>query len=136
MKDQFKKKFPGLGQRRTQYIAFCDLFQSAKHTGDTKRGYNYYLLIGVGQAKTVHGYGLKTKDEASDALADLFIDVCVPEKVVTDGGGECTGEAWEKQPRAFHTTKDVTEADHQNQNFSERNNQTVKNMVQKLLDQT
>ena len=102
-------------------MAFCDLFQASKHSGSTKRGYNYYLLIVLDQAKTVHGFGLTTKDEAPDALADFFINVCVSEKVVMDGAGGFTKEEWLKQLRTFQTTKDVTEADHQNQNFAERN---------------
>ena len=94
MKDHFKKKFPGLGCKRVEDVAFCDLFQPAAHTGASKQGYNYYLLIGLGRNKTVHGYGLKTKDEAPDALTDYFRDVCVPSKVVTDGAGELTGAPW------------------------------------------
>lgn len=134
MKDHFKKKFPGLGCKRVDDVAFCDLFHPAAHTGATKRGYNYYLLIGLGQNKTVHGYGLKTKGEAPDALTDYFRNVCVPAKVVTDGAGELTGSAWKEKLRLFHKTDDVTEADHQNQNFAERNIQTVKHMIHKVLD--
>ena len=71
---------------------FCDLFQASKHSGPTKRGYNYYLLIALNQAKTVHGFCLATKDEVPVALVDYCINVCVPEKVVTDGAGRFTGE--------------------------------------------
>ena len=61
--------------------------------------------------------------------------MCVPAKVVTDGAGELTGAAWKEKLHLFHTTDDVTEADHQNQNFAERNIQTVKHMMHKVLDQ-
>ena len=82
----------------------------------------------LGKAKTVHGFGLTTTDEAPDALADFFINACVAGKVLTDGVGEFTGEEWKKQLRELHTTKDVIEADYQIQNFVERVIETVKNL--------
>ena len=87
MKNHFKKRFPGLGCRRVQDVAFCDLFQPTGDVGASKRGYKYYLPVALNRAKTVHGFGLKSKDAAPAALKQFFVDVCVPELVVTDGWG-------------------------------------------------
>ena len=53
-------------------------------------------------------------------------------QVVIDGAGEFTGEEWLKQLRLYYATKDVTEANHQNQNFVERNIQTAKGTPESL----
>ena len=72
MRDHYKKRYPGLGCRRVQDYAFCDLFQPADGTGASKRGYKYYLLIALNRSKTVHDYGLKSKDQAPETLEDFF----------------------------------------------------------------
>ena len=79
--------YPGLGCKRVQDYAFCDLFQPGEGTGASKRGYKYFLLIALNRAKIVHGYGLKIKDWAPAALEDCFRDVCVPEKSSLMGQG-------------------------------------------------
>ena len=133
MKDHFKKRFPGLGCRHVQDVAFYDLFQTTGDVGASKRGYKYYLLISLNRAETVHGFGLKTKDAAPAALKQFFVDVCVPELVVTYGGGELTGRPWRETLRTFHT-RGVLEPRHQNQNFAERNVQIVKEMSHRVMN--
>ena len=94
------------------------------------------MLIALSGSKTVHGYGLKTKAEAPAMLATYFKDVCVPEKVVTDGGGELCSADWKEVLRVFVVKDGTTEPRHQNQNFAERNIETVKHMAHKVFDQS
>ena len=93
MKDHFKKRFPGLGCYRVKDMAYCDLVQPSVKSGLSKRGFKYSLLIALKKSKTVHSYLLKSKDDASEALSRYFREVCLPNKIVTDGAGELTGEA-------------------------------------------
>ena len=136
MRDNFQKRFPGYGCKRVQDTAFVDLFQPTKETGKTIRGYKYYMLIALNGNKTVHGYGLKSKVEAPAMLATYFKDVCVPTTAVTDGAGELYLAEWKEVLRIFVCKDGTTEAYHQNQNFAERNIETIKHMAHKVFDQS
>ena len=82
VKDHYKKKYPGLGYKRVQDYADCDLFQPADCTVASKQWYKYYLLITLNRTKTVNGHELKTKDKTPEALEDFFRDVCVPRRLL------------------------------------------------------
>ena len=68
-------------------------------------------------------------------MLDTYLkDVCVPPKVVTDGGGELCSRDWKEVLIPFVVKDDTIEPRHQNQNFAEQNIGTVKHMTHKVFD--
>ena len=68
-----------------------------------------YALMATALAVKLH---MLEQEAAEQTETERVMDMTVE---------DFTGEEWEKRLRTYHTTKNVTEANHQNQNFAEHN---------------
>ena len=97
---------------------------------------NKCVQLFANRGNYVKPYPIETKSQAHQALHKFFLEVGLPNSLLTDGALELRKTEWGKLCRKNKVTQKVTEPDCPWQNFAEPNGGAIKRAVRHLLRTT
>lgn len=93
------------------------------------------LSLGV-SSRYIEVYGMQRESQGPQTLEDFIRDVGAPHHIRSDNARMETGRMFSDICRKYNISQQTTEPHHPHQNPAERSIQTVKRMVQKIMDRT
>ena len=111
LKRHYMKRFPFSHCRHNNDTAYADTKFIPKEAGKDINGEDKGLLIFLRDIKYYFFDPMENKDDCCDIATKFFIEVCVPEEMVTDPSGELTGKKWRKSLLQFGCRPRITETE-------------------------
>ena len=131
-RDHYVPRFPALRPFRLTRLVYTDTF-FPKVT--SIRGYKCFQLFGIKHAQYIKCYLMQRKSQAITALHSFINDVGIPNEIRMDNAKEQGhSEVWKKTCLLLHIKNSFTEADHQQQDYSERAGQSIIFRAQQMLN--
>ena len=96
MKMRMKRRFPFLNCKYVIDVAYADIMHTTSKTGTSHDVYTLAVVVCLRDKNIFKAYPMKKKSDAYEMIQKLFIEECIPIKIVTDSAGELVGKEWKK----------------------------------------
>ena len=107
-----------------------------KESGRVLNGENKCLAIVPRDSKYYYFEPIHNKDDCYDSTVKFFVEVCVPEEMVTDPAGELTGKKWCKTLLQFGCILRSTKTEKPEQDRAENSISKITGVALRIIDKT
>ena len=136
LKRHYMKRFPFSHCRYISDTAYADTKFIPKEAGKALNGEDKGLVIVLRDSKYYYFDPMKHKDDCYDSATKFFVEVCVPEELVTDPAGELTGKEWKRTLLKFGCKPRSTETEKPEQDRAENAISKMTGMALRIMDKT